>query len=149
MTKILITLLVLVATAFAFIYWQNSQTPTLGVVDGKLSPLGSRPNSVSTQARDPSKKVETLAMKDSLETTKQSLLSAIDAYGGAEYIAVEDDYIYVIFVTPTMKYRDDAEFWIDTDNKEVHFRSSSRAGYSDRGLNRQRYEQLMISYNAQ
>lgn len=149
MTKILITLLVLVAAAFAFIYWQNSQTPTLGVVDGKLSPLGSRPNSVSTQSEGPSKKVETLAMKDSLEATKQSLLSAIDAYGGAEYIAVEDDYIYVVFVTPTMKYKDDAEFWIDTDNKEVHFRSSSRAGYSDRGLNRQRYEQLMISYNAQ
>ena len=148
MSKIFITLLVLVVAGFAFIYWQNSQTPKLGVVDGKLSPLGSRPNCVSTQAQDPSKKVDTLKMKGSLEETKQSLLSAIDSYGGAEYVVVEDDYIYVVFVTPTMKYRDDAEFWIDVANNEVHFRSSSRAGYSDRGLNRQRYGQLMINYNA-
>jgi uncharacterized protein (DUF1499 family) len=45
-----------------------------------------------------------------------------------------------------MKYHDDVEFYIDSIAQQVHFRSASRAGYSDRGLNRQRYEALAMSY---
>ncbi|NNC55193.1 MAG: DUF1499 domain-containing protein, partial [Pseudomonadales bacterium] len=57
MSKVLISILTLVAVAFAVIYWQNSRVPELGVVHGKLADLGSRPNAVSTQALEESKRV--------------------------------------------------------------------------------------------
>ena len=43
-------------------------------------------------------------------------------------------------------FRDDAEFWLDESKREVQFRSQSRLGYSDMGLNRARYEALRKSY---
>ena len=75
-----------------------------------------------------------------------AILTAVKSYGGAEVIKQEADYLYVVFTTDLMKFHDDAEFYLDADAREVHFRSSSRAGYSDRGLNRQRYEKLTTLY---
>jgi uncharacterized protein (DUF1499 family) len=47
-----------------------------------------------------------------------------------------------------MRFHDDLEFYFDDENKFVHFRSSSRIGYSDMGLNRARYKSLMESYKS-
>ena len=146
--KILLTLVILLLAGFAVIYWQNSQAPELGVVDGKLKPLSSKPNCVSSQAQDINKLVPVLEPKATLKATREAILKSIESYGGAEIVQQTDDYIYAVFVTPTMKYRDDVEFWINTADNEVHFRSSSRAGYSDRGLNRQRYNELANAYRA-
>ena len=146
---ILLILAGLIAAAFVFLYWQNSQTPTLGVVNGQLKPLSTRPNCVSTQTDISEKKVPTLVMKDDLASTMTAIKGSINSYqyGKVSIKAETKDYLYVVFETPTMKWRDDVEFWIDEENKAVHFRSSSRAGHSDRGLNRQRYDALAENYN--
>ena len=146
MAKILLAILMLIAVAFSAIYFQNSRAPELGVVSGKLMELGSRPNSVASQTADEQKRVLPLAMKESAEATHKAIKAAIKQYGGAEIITETSDYIYAVFTTPLMKYHDDVEFYIDSIAQQVHFRSSSRAGYSDRGLNRQRYEALAMSY---
>jgi uncharacterized protein (DUF1499 family) len=144
--KILLAILMLIAVAFSAIYFQNSRAPELGVVSGKLMELGSRPNSVASQTADEQKRVLPLAMKESAEATHKAIKAAIKQYGGAEIITETSDYIYAVFTTPLMKYHDDVEFYIDSIAQQVHFRSASRAGYSDRGLNRQRYEALAKSY---
>lgn len=149
MTTILIVLAVLVALAFGAIYWQNAQVPTLGVTEGKLTPLSDKPNNVSTQTDVADKKVQPLPFKDTAANTLFAIKRAVEAYGGADIKAETDTYLYVVFTTSMMKYHDDAEFWLDTDNKVVHFRSASRAGRSDLGLNRQRYEALTELYNQQ
>lgn len=146
MRAALLIVVVLVIAAFAIIYWQNSRAPELGHDDGRLKPLGSRPNAVSTQAREVSKRVEPWPFKDSRETTMAAIMRAVETYGGAEIKSRGDNYLYVVFTTPLMKFHDDAEFYLDESERGVHFRSSSRAGYSDRGLNRQRYERLRELY---
>lgn len=146
MAKIFLAILTLIAVAFSAIYLQNSRAPELGVVSGKLMELGSRPNSVASQTTDEQKRVPPLAMKESADATHKAIKAAITQYGGAEIITDKSDYIYAVFTTPLMKYHDDVEFYIDTLTQQVHFRSASRAGYSDRGLNRQRYEALAKSY---
>lgn len=149
MTTFLIILAVLIALAFAAIYWQNSQVPTLGVSNGQLTPISSKPNNVSTQSDVAEKKVAPLPFKDTPENTKFAIKRAVEAYGGATIKEETDTYLYVVFTTSLMKYHDDAEFWLDTDNKVVHFRSASRAGKSDLGLNRTRYEALTELYQQQ
>ena len=150
MTKFSISILVLIAAAFFFLYRQNSQAPTLGVNGGKLAPLGAEPNCVSTQTEIAAKKVDPLPMKDSLEKTIDAIRAAINSYAnGTVTIELESaNYVYAQFKTPTMKWVDDVEFWVDETVKIVHFRSSSRAGYSDKGLNRQRYNKLAEIYKA-
>ncbi len=140
----------LLVLAFAYLYWQNAQTPTLGVVNGKLKPLSDRPNCVSTQTEIAEKLVPTLAMKGDLAATMNAIKAAISNYdyGAVTIKAESNSYLYAVFVTPTMKWQDDVEFWIDEENKVVHFRSASRAGHSDRGLNKQRYEKLAKNYNS-
>lgn len=148
MKIILLIVLVLVVLAFGLIYLQNSRAPELGHDKGQLKPLGPKPNSVSTQTEVAAKKVEPWPFKSSREATMEAILQAVNEYGGAEVVTSEDNYLYVTFTTPLMKFHDDAEFYLDESEQLVHFRSSSRAGYSDRGLNRQRYNRLTELYRA-
>ncbi|WP_304641323.1 DUF1499 domain-containing protein [Pseudomonas sp.] len=148
--KILLTLavilVVLVIAFFGRIYWQNAQVPALGHQAGQFTPLSANPNGVSTQTDDPSKQVEPWPFKGDEEETMQSIKAAVRAYGEAEIVREESDYLRVVFITPTMRYRDDAEFYLDSATRQVHFRSASRAGKSDLGLNRQRHERLTDLY---
>ncbi|MEX0623780.1 DUF1499 domain-containing protein [Saccharospirillum sp.] len=146
MKTFFIILAVLIVLAFVMIYVQNSRAPTLGHSQGRLKPLSSKPNAVSTQAEDVAKRVAPWPFKADQEKTMAAILATVKGYGGAEVISQEADYLYVVFTTEQMKFHDDAEFYLDADAREVHFRSASRAGYSDRGLNRQRHERLTALY---
>lgn len=136
----------LTITLVLALFYQNNKVPELGVVGGKFKPLKSSPNGVSSQANDATKMVETLPLSENQQETIQNLLNAIQQYGGAQIITQEDDYIYAVFKTPKAGWKDDVELWLDKREKKVHYRSSSRAGYSDRGLNRKRYEELTRYY---
>ncbi|GGC97562.1 DUF1499 domain-containing protein [Halopseudomonas salina] len=143
---IALVLITLVAVAFGYIYWQNSQVPTLGHNSGQLTPLSGNPNGVSTQTDDGEKAVDPWPFKADRAATMQAIKDALAAHGGAEVVREEEDYLRVVFVTPKMRFRDDAEFYLDETTRQVHFRSESRAGKSDLGLNRQRHEQLTTLY---
>ncbi|MFQ3228877.1 DUF1499 domain-containing protein [Reinekea sp.] len=148
MNTILIIIAIFIVFNFGRIYYQNSQAPTLGVTDGQLSAIDKKPNNVSSQTDVPEKHVAPLAMKSTATATMQALVAASAQYGNASIIEQTDHYLYVVFTTALMKYRDDVEFYIDEANKEVHFRSASRAGYSDMGLNRERYNKIAELYQA-
>jgi len=149
MTITLTIIVLFIAANFGRIYYQNSQVPTLGVTNGKLTPISKKPNNVSSQTDVAEKSVPTLPFKDTQEQTLKAIKQAIANYGGGEIKNESEDYVYVVFTTSLMKYHDDVEFWLDAEHKEVHFRSASRAGYSDMGLNRQRWEKLAELYRAQ
>jgi uncharacterized protein (DUF1499 family) len=146
MKTLFIIVAVLIALAFIAIYVQNSRAPSLGHNQGSLKPLSGKPNAVSTQAEDVGLRVAPWSFKADQQATMAAIIEAVKGYGGAGIIKQEADYLYVVFTTDLMKFHDDAEFYLDTDTKEVHFRSASRAGYSDQGLNRRRYERLTTLY---
>jgi len=126
---------------------KNMKTPELGVENGLFKPLSSKPNGVSSQAKDESKLVEPLLFSGNLEETKKLLKEVCQSYGDVKIVKEETYYIHVVFTTGTMKYNDDVEFYLDEKNQLVHYRSESRVGYSDMGLNRERYDALSLSYN--
>ena len=55
-------------------------------------------------------------------------------------------YIYAQFRTGFWRFVDDVEFFLDDDADLVHFRSASRVGYYDFGLNRRRMRDISKSY---
>jgi uncharacterized protein (DUF1499 family) len=126
---------------------KNNLTPkNLGVNNGKLVKMPNKPNAVSSQTDEKDKKVEALEFKGNLKDSKENIIKAIENYGDAKIIKNENDYIYAVFTTGKMKYHDDVEFYFDDREKLIHFRSASRIGYSDMGLNRERYNKLRDVY---
>ena len=52
------------------------------------------------------------------------------------------DYLHMVFTIPVIPFKDDVEFYFSERERLVHYRSASRVGYSDLGVNRQWYERL-------
>ena len=140
-------LLGLVILAGVVIFIQNRKPHiVLGLVNGKLREIPNKKNSVSTDTAFSDKLINQMTFKDNLETTKAAIKKALDAYGGIAIIKEDANFIYAIATTPTMRFHDDMEIYFDEDRRTIHFRSASRAGYSDMGLNRERYNKIVNFY---
>lgn len=146
--KIAAIIIVALVTAFAaMLTMQNMKTPThLGHKNGKLAPMPSKPNAVSTQTTQKDKFVEALDYKGNTAETLAAVKQILAAMGNNDIQTQESHYIYTVFTTPKMHYHDDVEILLDEQAQKVHFRSQSRAGYSDMGVNRQRYESFRALY---
>jgi uncharacterized protein (DUF1499 family) len=147
--KTLWILLLISALVLAFFFIKNKRIPTeLGVRNGQLSPLPNTPNAVSSQTDNTSRYVPPWPFKSSLTDSREAVIKALGTYGGIEVISSEANYIHAVSTTSGLKFNDDLEFYFDTDTSLIHFRSSSRVGYSDLGLNRERYTRLKELYSA-
>lgn len=122
----------------------------LGVKDGKLKEMPYTPNAVSSQSTQPSKKVEALDYKNgSLEDSKGAILTILrSSTEDVEVKCCDGNYVYAIYTSKGMKFKDDVEFYFDDATKKVEFRSASRIGMSDMGVNRKRYETIRDAYYA-
>lgn len=147
MIYVLGAILVFVALAAGNIFIQNRKPQVeLGVNEGRFHEIRTSPNCVSTQTSYEDKLVPTLAYKSSTEASKKAMKAAFEAYGAIEIMEETDTYIYAVATTGKMKYHDDIEVYFDEEAQQVHYRSASRAGYSDMGLNKARYEALAKAY---
>lgn len=147
--KIIKILSVCLGVLLVFIVGKNNLTPWgLGVDEGRFKALSQSPNGVSSQAVDEDKYVEAWPFTKDSETSIDKVKKACEAYGHSRLIQEEADYLHFVFKSPMMAYKDDVEFYFDQKNKLVHFRSQSRLGYSDMGLNKERYDALYVLYTS-
>lgn len=145
------TILIVLPLAFLALgltmFVQNNHIPgNLGVHRGQLASLPFSPNAVSSQTVKVEQQVAPLPFRGDLQQTRNRLLHTIESYPGrVRVISKKDNYIHCVFST-TIGFNDDVEFYLDAENRVVHFRSASRIGYSDMGLNRNRYNTLAALY---
>lgn len=115
----------------------------LGVRDGRLAPCPPTPNCVSTQA-DPQDRrhyMEPLPLGNA-DTAAERVRAALAAEPRGELLADDGRYFHAVFRSPTMSYPDDVEIYIDAAAGLIHFRSASRLGSGDAGVNRGRMERI-------
>lgn len=140
-------MMALVVMGISGLVIDNSIIPVhIGLVDGKFAEMPHKDNAVSSQTKDESKFVDPLPVIESIENSKAILMNIIETYGTAEIVVSDHNYIHVVFTTDKMKYKDDVEFYFDESENVIHYRSESRIGYSDMGLNRKRYEEIRALY---
>jgi uncharacterized protein (DUF1499 family) len=60
----------------------------------------------------------------------------------AEIAEQRKDYLHAVFTSNMLKFKDDVEFFIAAGDQQIHFRSSSRIGYYDFGVNRKRMDEI-------
>jgi uncharacterized protein (DUF1499 family) len=61
-------------------------------------------------------------------------------------VSSRDGYLHAEFRSRLLGFVDDVEFSIDEAEQLIHFRSASRVGYSDLGVNRKRMEEFLRRY---
>ncbi len=64
-------------------------------------------------------------------------------------IEEEDGYMHADAKSLIFRFVDDVEFFVDRDAKVIHFRSASRVGRGDLGVNRKRMEQIRQAFPQQ
>jgi uncharacterized protein (DUF1499 family) len=111
----------------------------------RFSPCPDTPNCVSTFATDKEHAIEPLPALDSVSATMDLLVSVVGAMKRTSIVEREDLYLRTEYRT-RLGFVDDVEFLIEPENQIVHFRSASRVGYSDIGVNRRRMEEFRSRY---
>jgi uncharacterized protein (DUF1499 family) len=118
----------------------------IGMKDGKFQPCPKSPNCVSTQSKDEKRKMEPLKYYSTLEEAKSKIKGIINSFKRTTLITEEDNYLHFEFRTATFKFVDDVEFYFDDSAKIIHFRSASRVGWSDMGVNKKRMKKVSELY---
>jgi len=111
----------------------------------RLSRCSSKPNCVcSLYKDDESHFIEPLQVSSNPINKVVKVLRDI----GLDIKTLEDDYIHAIATTKIMRFKDDVEVQYFAKDKMLHFKSSSRVGYSDLGANKKRIESIVRQLRA-
>ena len=120
----------------------------LGVRDGKLAACPSTPNCVCSQASDAVYAIAPLRFDGSPEEAWRRLRQVLADQPRTHIVREEGDYLHVECTSLLFRFVDDVEFVLDRDARVIHFRSASRIGRSDLGVNRQRMEAIRQAFAA-
>jgi uncharacterized protein (DUF1499 family) len=118
-----------------------------GVKEGKLGDCPRSPNCVSTVSTDPDHRMDPIPYRTSLKEAREKVITIVNKMKRTRIITSEDRYLHVEFRSAIFRFVDDVEFYFDEDEKMIHFRSASRLGYSDLGVNRKRMQRIRILFN--
>lgn len=102
----------------------------------------SSPNCVSTQAQDDGHAIVPFRYRKSRAEAKEALKEVIRSLPRTKLVEEDETYLHYEVTSLLFRFVDDVEFLFDDDTKTIHFRSASRTGYGDLGVNRTRMEQL-------
>ncbi|MBF0705123.1 DUF1499 domain-containing protein [Alkalihalobacillus hwajinpoensis] len=114
----------------------------LGVKEGKLAPCPDKPNCVSSQSTDEKHGMKPIPFNGTAEEAIAKIKTILTNRKRTEIVEERKDYIRAEEKSKLFKFVDDIEFYIDTANESIHFRSASRTGYSDMGVNKKRMNEV-------
>jgi len=120
----------------------GTRPDNLGIKDGKLLGCPASPNCVSSFAPDKKHHIDPFKYSASTERQLLRLKTLIAKMGNVRVVAEKDNYLYAEFTSKLFRFVDDAEFLLDDKTKTLYFRSASRLGYGDLGVNRKRIETI-------
>lgn len=108
-----------------------------------LKPCPSSPNCVSSVYQNDEKHfMAPWRYEGEFEQVRKILIQLLESSKGATVETHGLDYIHATFRIPLFGFIDDVRFYIDREGELIHFRSSSRKGHSDLGVNKRRMQKL-------
>jgi uncharacterized protein (DUF1499 family) len=111
-----------------------------------LAPCPDSPNCVSTKSKDPGRAMPPLPYLNSAEESMNRLVSIVREMKRAVIVSASRASLHVEFRSALFRFVDDVEFVLDDSARLIHFRSASRTGYFDFGVNRRRMQQISDRY---
>lgn len=83
-----------------------------------------------------------------LAQARAKLLAVLRDRPRTTIVAEEPDYLKAESRSAVFRFVDDVEFVFDDAAKRIHFRSASRLGRKDFGVNRKRLEEIAAAFRA-
>ena len=109
-----------------------------------LGSCPSSPNCVSTQAQDEGHAITPFRYRKSRAEAKEALKDVLRSLPRMKHVEEDEIYLHYEATSLLLRFVDDVELLFDDETKTIHFRSASRTGYGDLGVNRKRMEQVRI-----
>jgi uncharacterized protein (DUF1499 family) len=114
-----------------------------------LPPCRRTPNCVSTQATDPAKKMDPIPYGGTLDQARERLLRVLRAYPRTTIVQEGPASLKAECRSRIFRFVDDVDLVLDDAAKVIHFRSASRLGRRDFGVNRQRMNDIRRRFLAE
>lgn len=116
----------------------------------RLKPCPRNPNCVSTLSPPGSSKhMDPIPYSGSLDQARAQLLAVLKLRPRTRIVGEEQHYVKAECRSRLFRFVDDVEFVLDDAAKRIHFRSASRLGRKDFGVNRQRMEEIRAAFQGQ
>jgi uncharacterized protein (DUF1499 family) len=118
------------------------------MMEEKLKECPASPNCVSTQTAQKRKKMAPISFTGRAAAAKAAIHKVVKTYPRTALVKETDRYLHFTFKSRVWGFIDDVEFLIDPEEKLIHFRSASRAGTFDLGVNRRRMKKISVQIAA-
>ena len=92
--------------------------------------------------------MDPLPFSGSLEAARAKLIEVLRNYPRTRIVREEPDYLKAECRSLIFRFVDDVEFVFDAGAQRIRFRSASRLGRSDFGVNRKRMEEISAAFRA-
>ena len=125
-----------------FIIGCSGRQGGIGHNNGIFVPCPSSPNCVSSQSSDAGSRIDPIVFEQNGAGAEEKLVAVLNAMERVRIVSHTDGYIHGEFTSALFRFVDDVEFYINVQERVIHFRSASRVGYSDLGANRKRMEEI-------
>jgi len=112
---------------------------------GQFAVCPETPNCVSTKNINTKNYISPIYYKGSLDSAKRFLLLAIKPIKSVSIKKELEQFIHIEVTSKIFGFVDDVEFYLNEPGT-IHFRSASRLGYSDLGVNRERMETIRKTF---
>lgn len=140
--KIVALFLIVMSAVACAGHAQESRTKT----SADLAPCPDSPNCVSTKSKAAGHGMPPLPYLKSGKESMDRLLEIVRSMKRATIVYATPSYLHVEFRSALLRFVDDVEFALDDSAGVIHFRSASRTGYYDFGVNRRRMKEISDRY---
>ncbi len=115
----------------------------------RLAPCPRTPNCVSTQAPEgSSKRMDPIPYTGTLAQARRRMLQVLRDHPRTRIVQEDLDYLKAECRSRIFRFVDDVELLFDDGARQIHFRSASRLGRRDFGVNRERMETIRKAFLA-
>jgi len=146
---IIITIICVLLILRLFNSTQSTATDKIpGLSGGLLLKCPDSPNCINSEY--PQYKDHYLPALNIPEPASRQIMAQAEAVlvdMGAHIITSSEHYLAATFSSTVFKFIDDFQLRLDNTRHILHFRSASRTGYSDLGVNKQRVEYFLQKMN--
>jgi uncharacterized protein (DUF1499 family) len=112
----------------------------------RLAPCKRTPNCVSTAAPEGPQRMDPIPYAGPLAQARARLVEVLRRRPRTRIVGEEPDSLKVECASAFFHFVDDVDFIFDDAAKRIHFRSASRLGRKDFGVNRKRMEEIAAAF---
>ena len=108
---------------------------------GQFIDCPDKPNCVSSKSMFSAQMLSPLKYKGTKLEAKETLLKVLKSMPRTRVSTNTENFLHIEFTSKIFRFVDDVEFYFDKPEM-IHFRSASRVGHSDMGINRKRMGEI-------